>query len=254
MFELADPLLGRPGKSAGLVAEKLGFDDVGGQGRAVDGDEIALGPAAEIMERARHDLLAGARLAKDQHIHIGVGKRADLFAQTLDAQRSPDEAGSHFVAAVECRAQDAVFQNQPTLFERAFDDRVEPRDGEGLLDEIIGPDAHGIDRHLHVAMAGDQDDGKGGIDGERLAQQVEPVDPRHADVADSNGIGIVPDLGQQRGAVAMDAHRQAFQLQALGEGIAKIVVIVDEMDDRLSGIGHRAPFMVIRPRSRPYRT
>src|SRR6266851_5405757 len=63
LLEFADSARDGPGEGALLVAEELGFQQVLGDCRAVDGDEIVAGAAALAMNEAGDDLLAGAALA-----------------------------------------------------------------------------------------------------------------------------------------------------------------------------------------------
>jgi hypothetical protein len=56
-----------------FVAKELALDQVFGDGRAVDGNEIGAGTRREFMQRARHDFLAGSALAGDEY--GGVGRR-----------------------------------------------------------------------------------------------------------------------------------------------------------------------------------
>src|SRR5690606_40707691 len=58
-------LLAGAGEGAGRVAEQFGFDEVFGDRRAIDGDEIAAAAAA-VMDRAGEKFLAAAGLALDE--------------------------------------------------------------------------------------------------------------------------------------------------------------------------------------------
>ena len=51
----------RAGEGAALMAEQLRFDQVARDRRHVDGDERPVAPLAVVMQRARDELLAGAR-------------------------------------------------------------------------------------------------------------------------------------------------------------------------------------------------
>ena len=55
-----------------LVTEQLGLEQILGHRAAVDRDERALLARARAMDRARHELLAGARFARDQHARVGA--------------------------------------------------------------------------------------------------------------------------------------------------------------------------------------
>ncbi len=66
------------------MAEEFGFDQRRGQRRAIDGDERPARPWAEIMQRTRNQLLAGARLAMDQHGAVHLRERQHEFPHALD--------------------------------------------------------------------------------------------------------------------------------------------------------------------------
>ena len=55
------------GERAAQVAEELALEQVLGDGAAVDRQEDRVAPVAEVVDGARHDLLADAALAGDQH-------------------------------------------------------------------------------------------------------------------------------------------------------------------------------------------
>ena len=80
-------------KAALLVAKQLAFDQIGRDGTAVDGDERALAPAAELVHGLGNQFLAGAALTGDEHRDRGAGDTRDLFVHALHRQRpSPQVA------------------------------------------------------------------------------------------------------------------------------------------------------------------
>jgi hypothetical protein len=74
-FELAGACLLRPGEGARLVAEEFVLHQRVGQAATVDGHEGAGLARAEVVQAARHEFLAGAGLAVDQHVRGGGGQR-----------------------------------------------------------------------------------------------------------------------------------------------------------------------------------
>src|SRR5262245_17806710 len=79
-LEAAAPLLDGAGEGAFLVAEELAFHELARERRAVDLDECPLAPAAELVDRARDELLPGAGLTLDQDRAIGRRHLRDLLA------------------------------------------------------------------------------------------------------------------------------------------------------------------------------
>ena len=61
----------RAGERALAVAEQLGLQQVVGDRPAVDGDERPVGPRPVGVDHLRHQLLAGAALAVDEHRQVG---------------------------------------------------------------------------------------------------------------------------------------------------------------------------------------
>ncbi len=66
-----DFLIQRPGKSAALVSKKFGLQQPAGNRRAIYLNEGALAAWAEVVNRARDQFLAGARLTQNQSGGIG---------------------------------------------------------------------------------------------------------------------------------------------------------------------------------------
>ena len=66
LAELADVLVGGAGEGALLVAEEDAFDEIVGDGAAIDGDEGLRAPVAGALDGAGDQLLADARFALDQ--------------------------------------------------------------------------------------------------------------------------------------------------------------------------------------------
>ena len=109
-FEAADAALQRAGECALLVAEDFAFDQRFRNGGAVDGDERLALARAELVDGARHQLLAGAAFAGDQH-RGGAGRHhLDQVEDLL-----------HFARRAHHRAQDAlVAQRAPRDFQFAL--------------------------------------------------------------------------------------------------------------------------------------
>ena len=90
-LEAADLLRDRPGEGALLVAEQLALQQVERDGRAVELDEGAPAARAELVDRPRDQLLAGARLAQEQHRGIGRRHALDLLERPLQGPAGPDD-------------------------------------------------------------------------------------------------------------------------------------------------------------------
>ena len=147
----------RAGERAAHVAEQLGFEQRFRQRAAIDRHEPLIAPRAVVMDRARDQLLARARLARDQN----RARRARDDFQHLE-QLAHHGAGAdqafEAVARFELRAQIRVLGAQPPLFERGADHVLQLVELERLGDEVGGPALDRFDRVLHRAEAGHHDD------------------------------------------------------------------------------------------------
>src|SRR5690606_35942553 len=79
-LEAADAVAQRAGERALHVAEELALEEIARDRGAVHADQRPLATRARVVDRARDQLLAGARLARDQHGGVGVGDELDLPA------------------------------------------------------------------------------------------------------------------------------------------------------------------------------
>ena len=61
------------------MPEHLAFQQAGGDGGAIQVDEGALAPRAEVVDGARHQFLAGAGFAENQDRGIGGRNRLHLL-------------------------------------------------------------------------------------------------------------------------------------------------------------------------------
>src|SRR5690348_3972890 len=83
LFKPADPARISARKRAAFVAEKFAFQEVFRNGRAIDGDEGRLGPAAVLVDGARDQLFARAGLASNKDGDGFIGDAADLLVDGL---------------------------------------------------------------------------------------------------------------------------------------------------------------------------
>ena len=82
------------------VAEQLGLEQVLGHRAAVDRDERLVLARARAVNRAREQLLAGARFARDQHARVGVRDHARLLQARFHGRAARDDLGAPLVGAL----------------------------------------------------------------------------------------------------------------------------------------------------------
>ena len=90
-LEEADVLAVGAGEAPLLVAEDLAFDQVRRDRAAVDREERAGAPPAQVVHGLRDDFLAGAALAGDEHRHRGARDAQDLLIDPAHRGRAAPE-------------------------------------------------------------------------------------------------------------------------------------------------------------------
>ena len=179
--------------------------------------------------RARDELLAGAALARDEDRR---GRRRGLA--DVGHQPSHRLARAHDAADPEPRLELEVLAGEAARVEDAPERVQDVLGGEGLLEEVVGPGAHGLHRRPHVAVPRDHDDRRRDAAAADLRERVEAVLSRHLDVEEDRV--VVRRLGD-----GVDARRDGRDLvPLLGEerpqGLADVdFVVADEDAARHSG-------------------
>src|SRR5262249_54424133 len=90
-LEAAEALGDGAAERALFMAEKLTFHQASRQGRAVDLDERLVPALAVGMDGAGDHLLAGARLAGDEHRGVRGGNAADVLEHLPQGRTAPDD-------------------------------------------------------------------------------------------------------------------------------------------------------------------
>ena len=79
------------GEGSPGVAEQLVLEQVIWDGAAVQGDERAIAPLAQVVNRPRHQFLARSRLAGEQHRGARSGRASDLAEHQDEPRIATDE-------------------------------------------------------------------------------------------------------------------------------------------------------------------
>src|SRR3990170_4719733 len=143
--------LERAGEGPLLVAEELGFQEISRDRGTVDGEETSVVPPTPVVEGPRHQLLAGAALALDDHAGIGGGHPFDQGEEGLQSRARPDH----------------LFENGRSRGRWGHDQRSKP---EPLEDQLADPPR--VDRHGQAVQGAEFHRGH------RLFQPVS-LDQRH---------------------------------------------------------------------------
>ena len=242
MLDLADPPLVGTGEGVRLVAEYLAVEQVLRQAAAVQRDEGMLVAPAVVVEAARHQLLAGAGLAEDQHVGRGVADVGDQLAQRLDRRRAADDPLRQVLAAGQLATQRADLAGQPALLQGAAGDLDQAFRREGLLHEVVGAGVHRLYRHGDVAVTGDQHHRQARVEGLETLQQGQAVDAGQADVADDDAGEVAVDPLQRLLSAADADAGDVLQLQRLLAAEQDMRIVFDDQDGKR--LVHRAGLAV----------
>ena len=220
LLEPADALLVRARERALLVAEQLGLEQVLLQRRAVDLDERAVRAVGIVVDRAGDELLAGARLAADQHGRIAP--RHLLHDRQHLLQRA---AGAHDVVEVVdvllLVAQVVHLVLEVPELDRLLDLQLHLLDLERLLDEVERADLHRLDGGVDRPEGRHEDHGRARLDRPRRAQHVHAVGATHAQVGQHDVELVVLQPLDGRGAVGRFLHVMAGIVQRANQALAQ---------------------------------
>ena len=226
-LEATDPPLERPGEGALLVAEDLALEQRLRNGGAVDGDERIAMTGRQLVERARRQLLAGAALAREQDGR-GRGRRQLEQAEHLPHDRARPHELSVTPDLLQGPPEERHFPRGLRLLQRLLDQDPEAGDIERLRQVIVGPLLKGGDGGLDRRVPGQDDDrGERQLVLER-AEESEPVEPRHDEIAHDHAGQERPRLLERRPAVGGLVDQVAPLRQELPQPLPRRLVVDDQ--------------------------
>lgn len=132
VFDAADALALGAGEGAAFMAEQLALEDGFRDRRAVQRHERPAGARAEVVQAARHLLLAAAGFAADQHVDVGPGQLQHLASQVIHGAGHAQQLRFDTPLAGELLAQLTVLADQPALVHRAAHAVQQALGGKGL--------------------------------------------------------------------------------------------------------------------------
>ena len=239
-LEFADTAFLRAGKGAGFMAEQFAFDHRLGQRPGVDRNERAVAAARQVVQRPCDDFFTRAGFAQNQHVCLGPGKGADLFAQAQHGRRLPHQSCAQLLAIAERQAQAAVVQHQCAQGQGTAHAVEQGVAGKGFFQKVVSARAHGLHRQGHITMAGNQQHRQLGVLRVQVRQQLQPVHARHADVTDHHARPVSRDAFSQAIGFGQRQHFKPGQVQGLAERLAQVRIIIDQDDlyARINGLAH----------------
>jgi hypothetical protein len=236
------------GEGALLVPKQLALDEVFGNRPAVDRDEGLRRAGRAVVDGPRHQLLADARLARDEHggLEVGhAGERREEGPHGLGAGHEAVEA----VLPTHGSAQLAVLPHEHLALLHLAQGEGEVGRGEGLGEVVCRAALDGRQGVLVGAVGAHHHHHHVGVLRAELFHQLEPRAARHTHVGDHK----LHRVARHRGEGLVDAphgqHLPPLLAQVGAQGEPEVFFIVDEQQ-----LGHRGTAMKCTPRPSAHRT
>ncbi len=185
-FEFALAARDGAGERALLVAEQLALDQLARERRAIHRDERLARARTSKMNRARDQLLAGARFAANQNRHVGRRDLVDRLEHAHHRARSPDHVLEHAGLEPHLLEQLVVLALEQLRLHHLAHFQAQLVVVERLGQVILGAGLHRFDRDSLRAERGDHQHGACGIELAHMLEQFEPAHSLHAEVGDDD--------------------------------------------------------------------
>ena len=211
------------GEGAALVAEQFGLQQLLRDRRGVDGDERPTRSRAVAVQRARHQFLAGARLAGDHHRRVGLRQAADRAEHLLHRRRLAEYLRHRFADFAGGVLAHALVHRTADQFDRMINI-------EGFGQVFVGAALEGGHRAFEVGVGGHDDDRQRRVARLGLLQQFKAGFPRHADVADHHLRRLLVERGQRLACGGKHLEGDVLARQCLLEHPAYRAVVVNDPD------------------------
>ncbi len=199
-LEAPDAPLLRAGEGALLMAEELAFQNLRRERRAMHGDELGGGPAAEMVDGAGRELLAGAAFPLDEHGGACGRHLLDGFEDGLERVGFADDAlDGEFLP--DLLLERGVFLLQMAAAQGAFDEQLHLVEIQRLGDEMVGPAPHRLHRRVHAAVGGHHDADGRLRQSKRLLQQLHAVVLAESEIGEHHVYLVMAQMLQRLGRV-----------------------------------------------------
>src|SRR5216117_4194925 len=230
------PLAPRDGarERALLVAEELALDQLLAERRAVHLDQRLRAPRAPVVERVRHQLLAGAARAADQHGDVGVGDLVDGLEEPAHGRALPDDL-LEAERALHLLEEPAVVAAEKHRVHHAADDQPELVVVEGLRHVVDGAELHRLHGDLLRAVGGDHDDRQVRVDAAGVLEHLHAADPVHAEIGDDDVEAPGLDAPERLLTAPRRLDVIAFLAEQALQGQHHRLLVVDDQDATLHG-------------------
>ncbi|EGY01559.1 hypothetical protein AZA_55281 [Nitrospirillum viridazoti Y2] len=226
----------RPGEGALHMAEDLTFQQVLGDGGAVDGDEGMIAAGAAAVDGIGRQLLARAALAREEDAGPAGRHAFDQAIDRLHGGGGADEGMKAAPVQLPPVMGDDAGQAPPLQGVAHGDDQA--GGGEGLHQEIEGAIAHGLHRHADGAVGRHHDDRQVGVALPGGAQHLQPIDVRQLQVQHQGARLSQAQAFQRLGARLLVLHLVPLAMQVFGVDPGQGGGVLDEQHPVEIRLGH----------------
>ena len=214
------------GEAAAFVAEQLAFEQRRRNGAAVDRHEGTVPPAAERVNGARHDVLAGAALAADQHAGARRRDAADQLEGPPHVGRAADEQ-AEAPGGVPLGLQALDFLGELPRVRDVPENRPQAIDVDRLGQVVGDAAAQRFDDRGHRRVAGDQHH-RGRADAFDAVEQGHAAAVGEVEVEEHH-VGHLP---RERGLRFIEVRRggrgEPLRAEHFRQRLERVGVVVDE--------------------------
>ena len=210
------------------MAEQLAFEELFGDGGAVDGYEGGFGPRAAVVDGLGHDFLAGAGFAGDEHVGAARRDFPDVAQQGEVGRALPDELPGR--GGLELFAQIPVVPPERVIPQRAGDGGFEGVELERLHRVVERPFLDDLHSLLERGVGGHDHHGQIRVGGLDLFHQLAPAQPRKPEIAQDEVHFPFFEYGQRFLGRFRRDRAVAHVFEGYGQHFQKVRFVVDDED------------------------
>ena len=218
------------------MAEEGGFEEVGGDGSGVDGNERLVAAGGVGVKGFGDEFFAGAGLALNEDGGAAGGYLGDEVEEAEHGFGFADDV-LEVVALLE-----GSLEVDDLLFGLVAGDGGADVGEEflvvpGLLDEVFGTGADGVDDVAYGAVGRDHDDGELRVHLDDAGEEVDAGLAGEGEVEEEEVVLIAGEGFEAGGAVDREGDGEAFEGEKGVEGLADGGFVVDDEDAGEGGVG-----------------
>src|SRR5215472_5821616 len=232
VFEQAGAGVGGASERAAHVAEELAFEQRIDQRGAIADGEALFGHRAQLMKGARHEFLARAGGAADEHVGEVPGYLAGEIEDIQHGRALADDA-------LKLRVEKELFFEAAHLRAlredggQVVESLLKPPEVDRLGEEVVGAALDGVDGGLNGIKAGDQNHIDARIKLQCLLQEGEPIHGGHFQVAENHPASAGADLLQGFLRVSGSHNGETGFFEAFCDEIDLVAIIIENAERKM---------------------